>query len=69
MVFEMLVGAGTVLSVDQVKQAVEAGAKFIVSPGFDEDVVDYCIEQNIPVFPGCETPSELMQPQSGGCES
>ena len=63
---EMLVGAGTVLSVDQVKRAVEAGAKFIVSPGFDEDVVDYCIEQNIPVFPGCVTPSELMQAAKRG---
>ena len=57
----MLVGAGTVLSVEQVKRAVGAGAKFIVSPGFDPEIVDYCIEKKIPVFPGCVTPSEVMQ--------
>lgn len=58
---EMLVGAGTVLSVEQVDRAVGAGAKFIVSPGFDPEVVDYCIAKNIPVFPGCVTPSEVAQ--------
>ena len=55
---EMLVGAGTVLTVEQVEQAIEAGAKFIVSPGFDPEIVDYCISKNIAVFPGCVTPSE-----------
>lgn len=58
---KMLVGAGTVVSTEQVERAVKAGAKFIVSPGFDGEVVDYCIEKNIPVFPGCVTPSEIMQ--------
>ncbi len=58
---EMLVGAGTVLTIDQVNRAVGAGAKFIVSPGFDPEVVDYCIEKNIPIFPGCITPSEIAQ--------
>lgn len=58
---EMLVGAGTVLTVAQVDQAVEAGAGFIVSPGFDPEIVDYCIEKGIPVFPGCATPSEAAQ--------
>ena len=58
---EMLVGAGTVLTIDQVKRAVGAGAKFIVSPGFDPEIVDYCLEQKIPVFPGCITPSEVAQ--------
>lgn len=58
---EMLVGAGTVLTVEQVDQAVEAGAKFIVSPGFDPEIVDYCISKNIAVFPGCVTPSEAAQ--------
>ena len=48
---EMLVGAGTVLTVDQVNRAVAAGAKFIVSPGFDPEIVDYCLEKGIPVFP------------------
>ena len=58
---EMLVGAGTVLTIEQVKRAVNAGAKFIVSPGFDPEIVDYCIENDIPVFPGCITPSEVAQ--------
>lgn len=58
---EMFVGAGTVLTVDQVDRAVSAGAKFIVSPGFDPEIVDYCLGQNIPVFPGCITPSEVAQ--------
>lgn len=58
---EMLVGAGTVLTTEQVDRAVNAGAKFIVSPGFDAEIVDYCIEKNIPVFPGCITPSEVAQ--------
>lgn len=58
---EMLVGAGTVLSIEQVETAVKAGAKFIVSPGFDPEVVDYCLEKNIPVLPGCISPSEVAQ--------
>lgn len=58
---DMLVGAGTVLTTEQVDRAVAAGAKFIVSPGFDPELVDYCLERNIPVFPGCVTPSEAAQ--------
>ena len=58
---DMLVGAGTVLTIDQVDRAVKAGAKFIVSPGFDPEIVDYCLEKEIPVFPGCITPSEVAQ--------
>ena len=58
---EMFVGAGTVLTIDQVDRAVAAGAKFIVSPGFDPEIVDYCLEKEIPVFPGCITPSEVAQ--------
>ncbi|MCR5008490.1 MAG: bifunctional 4-hydroxy-2-oxoglutarate aldolase/2-dehydro-3-deoxy-phosphogluconate aldolase [Oribacterium sp.] len=58
---EMLVGAGTVLTTDQVDKAVAAGAKFIVSPGFDPEIVDYCIEKKIPVLPGVITPSEAAQ--------
>ena len=58
---EMLVGAGTVLTIEQVDRAVAAGAKFIVSPGFDPEIVDYCLSKNIPVFPGCITPSEVAQ--------
>ena len=58
---DMLVGAGTVLSVEQVKRAVNAGAKFIVSPGFDEEVVKYCLDNNIPVTPGVCTPSDVQK--------
>lgn len=58
---DMLVGAGTVLTAEQVDQAVKAGAKFIVSPGFDPEIVDCCILKDIPVFPGCITPSEVAQ--------
>jgi len=58
---DMLVGAGTVLTTEQVDRAVLAGAKFIVSPGFDGEIVDYCLKKDIPVFPGCVTPSEVAQ--------
>ena len=58
---EMLLGAGTVLSVEQVDRALKAGARFIVTPGFDEEVVDYCIANNIPVYPGTVTPSEVTK--------
>ena len=58
---EMLVGAGTVLTTDQVDRAVAAGAKFIVSPGFDPEIVDYCLSKEIPIYPGVVTPSELAQ--------
>ena len=57
----MLLGAGTVLTVAQVDRAVDAGAKFIVSPGFDPEIVDYCMERGVPVIPGCMTPSEVAQ--------
>ena len=58
---EMLVGAGTVLTTEQVDRAMAAGAKFIVSPGFDPEIVDYCLEKEILVLPGCVTPSEVAQ--------
>ena len=56
---DMLVGAGTILNVEQCKLAIEMGAKFIVSPGFDADVVRYCIENGVAVTPGCVTPTEI----------
>jgi 2-dehydro-3-deoxyphosphogluconate aldolase/(4S)-4-hydroxy-2-oxoglutarate aldolase len=56
---EMLVGAGTVLSVAQAEQAASAGAKFIVTPGFASNVVEWCIEQDIPITPGVATPTEI----------
>jgi len=55
----MLVGAGTVLTTEQVDRAVAAGAKFIVSPGFNPNVVKYCIDKDIPVCPGCNNPSVM----------
>ncbi|MBQ3371700.1 MAG: 2-dehydro-3-deoxyphosphogluconate aldolase, partial [Oscillospiraceae bacterium] len=57
---EMIVGAGTVINLEQCKLAVECGAKFIVSPGYDEETVAWCCENNIPVTPGCATPTEIM---------
>ena len=63
---DMLVGAGTILSIEQAKSAIDAGAKFIVSPGFDEKVVDYCISENVPVFPGCITPTEIIKAMNMG---
>jgi len=65
---ELLVGAGTVLSVEQVKKAVNAGAKFIVSPGFNPDVVKYCVDNNIPITPGCSNPTDIEMALSFGLE-
>lgn len=57
---EMLVGAGTVITLEQCKKAVEQGARFIVAPGFDSEVVSWCVEHDVPVTPGCVTPTEIM---------
>lgn len=65
---EMLLGAGTVLTTEQVDRAVAAGASFIVSPGFDPEIVDYCLEKDILVLPGCITPSEVAQAVKRGLE-
>ena len=56
---EMLVGAGTVLKTEQVDRAVNAGAKFIVSPGLNPKVVGYCVDKGIPMVPGCANPSNI----------
>lgn len=63
---EVCVGAGTVLNLEQAKLAIEMGAKFIVSPGYSEEVVSWCVENNIPVAPGCVTPTEIMAALSHG---
>ena len=65
---DMVVGAGTVLTTEQVDRAVSAGAKFIVSPGLNPKVVKYCLEKNIPVTPGVVTPSEMEQAIELGLE-
>lgn len=57
---EMMIGAGTVLTLAQAEAAVQAGAVFIVSPGFDEEIVDWCLERSVPVIPGVATPSEAL---------
>ncbi|MBP3414870.1 MAG: bifunctional 4-hydroxy-2-oxoglutarate aldolase/2-dehydro-3-deoxy-phosphogluconate aldolase [Clostridia bacterium] len=57
---DMIVGAGTVITLDQCKKAVEMGAKFIVSPGYNEKVVEWCVDNGIMVTPGCVTPTEIM---------
>lgn len=57
---EMLVGAGTVTTVEQAQKAIAAGGKFIVTAGFNRKVTEYCVENQIPIFPGVCTPTELM---------
>ena len=58
---EMSIGAGTVINEQQCKDALEAGAQFIVSPGLSVSVAKVCQENNIPYYPGCVTPTEIMQ--------
>ena len=65
---DILVGAGTVLKVSQVKAAVDAGAQFMVSPGFNPKVVGYCTDNHIPVTPGVCTPSDIEAAQEFGLE-
>jgi 2-dehydro-3-deoxyphosphogluconate aldolase/(4S)-4-hydroxy-2-oxoglutarate aldolase len=63
---DVLAGAGTVLTPAQAKEARDAGAQFIVAPGFNPAVVDYCLENSIPVFPGIATPTEIEAALSKG---
>lgn len=65
---DMLVGAGTVLTTDQVDRAVEAGAKFIVSPGLNPRIVKYCVDKGILITPGCSNPSDVEQALENGLE-
>ena len=65
---EMLVGAGTVLTTEQVDRAVNAGAKFIVSPGLNPKIVKYCVEKGILITPGCANPSDVEQALEHGLE-
>ncbi len=65
---DMLVGAGTVLTTEQVERAVGAGARFIVSPGLNPKVVQYCVDRNIPVIPGISNPSDVEAALEMGIE-
>lgn len=65
---EMLVGAGTVLTTEQVDKAIAAGAEFIVTPGFDPEIVAYCVEKNMPIYPGCTTPTDYHAALKFGLE-
>ena len=56
---EMLVCAGTVLTVDQAKEAVDCGAQAVISPGTNPQVVEWCLQENVPVYPGVATPTEV----------
>ena len=64
----MIVGAGTVLTTAQIDKALEAGAQFIVTPGFDPELVAYCQKKNVPVFPGCTTPTDYHAALKFGLE-
>ena len=63
---DMNVGAGTVINAQQCLDALDAGAKFIVSPGLSVEVANICKEKNVPYYPGCVTPTEIMQAISLG---
>lgn len=65
---EMLIGAGTVLSVEQAHKAIDAGARFIVSPGLSRSLIDYCLNLDIPVFPGIMTPTDLQAAYESGLD-
>ena len=58
---DMLIGAGTVINAQQCRDAIAVGAKFIVSPGLSVGVAEVCKENNLPYYPGCVTPTEIMQ--------
>jgi len=66
---DMLIGAGTVLTTEQVDKAVGAGATFIVSPGLNPKVVKYCVERNIPIIPGCSSPTDIEVALEFGLEA
>ena len=64
----ILLGAGTVLNIDQCDRAVAAGARFIVSPGYNDELVAHCQDIGVPVFPGCTSPSELTKAVNAGLQ-
>lgn len=65
---DLLVGAGTVLTVDQAETAASAGAEFIVAPGFDAEVVSWCLDNDIAIVPGVMTPTDINQALAKGLD-
>jgi 2-dehydro-3-deoxyphosphogluconate aldolase/(4S)-4-hydroxy-2-oxoglutarate aldolase len=66
---DMIIGAGTVLDLEQCGEALARGARFIVSPGYDSAIVEYCLEHNTAVFPGCVTPTEITVALKAGLDT
>lgn len=66
---QLLLGAGTVLNKNQCDQALEAGAKFVISPGYNDELVAYCQEINILTLPGCMTPTDFSKAVEAGLEA
>lgn len=65
---DMLIGAGTVLTIEQAQRAIDAGARFIVSPGFNPAVVEYCVRLGVPITPGCSNPTDIEMAIACGLE-
>ena len=65
---EIILGAGTVLTTAQAQKAIGAGAQFVVSPGFNPKVVDWCLEREVPVIPGVATPTEIEMAMDKGLD-
>lgn len=66
---DMLIGAGTVITLDQCKQCIDAGAKFIITPGLNTQVLDWCSKNNITILPGCVTPTDIMTAMEYGIKT
>ena len=66
---EILVGAGTVLNIDQCERALAAGAKYIVSPGYNDELVNYCVNKGVPVLPGCVNASDITKAVNAGLKT
>lgn len=65
---DVLVGAGTVLTMEQCKNAIQCGAQFVVSPGYDPEIVGYCLENGVQILPGCVTPTEISMALKAGLD-
>lgn len=66
---DVLVGAGTILNREQCEKALSAGAKFIVSPGYNDELVNFCVEKNVPILPGCANASDMMKAVNAGLKA